>query len=221
MDVSRRVCSIWGGDRMKVSTEWVCDKCPFSDSSNKALRKRDDTYASFIKKQPVCEHHGQAVSLGWGHPYWHISSSILLHLAKQMARTALSGNRTQQSWDAALSSGSEICSKSWKAAQLQGPASVWAQWVYASRPYQVELSVLLPTNLRPKIRTFCQAEGVISCQLSENRLELKGFHWGGALMCLMTWLSCERVCESARQVASVPFDLKVIFDCENESCCTS
>lgn len=31
--------------------------------------------------------------------------------------------------EAALSSGDEICSMSWKAAQLQGQASVWAQWL--------------------------------------------------------------------------------------------
>lgn len=37
---------MWGCDRMKVRTEWVCDKCPFTDSSTKALRKRDDTYST-------------------------------------------------------------------------------------------------------------------------------------------------------------------------------
>lgn len=70
MDVSRRVSSMWGGDRMKVRTEWVCDKCPLTDSSTQALRKRDDTYVSFIKNQPVHEHHGheEAVSLGGAIP---------------------------------------------------------------------------------------------------------------------------------------------------------
>lgn len=64
MDVSRKVSSMWGGDRMTDRT--VCDKCPFTDSSTEALRKRDDTYASFIKNQPVREHHGHEEAAGLG-----------------------------------------------------------------------------------------------------------------------------------------------------------
>lgn len=84
--------------------------------------------------------------------------------------------------EAGLSSGDEICSKSWKAAQLQGQASVRAQraseLLLSSRTSAIVVDKSVTRN-----ESFLSGRGLDKPmrQLSENRLEL-GF-FTGAMKC--------------------------------------